>query len=69
MISKTYLFFLVAPTKSETMEYTNYDFLFYKDTKDVLICESYPELFLITNIGFYREIINLETEFFINHDS
>jgi len=43
------------------MVYTNHDFLPYKDTKDVLIYESYADLFHITNISLYRDIINLET--------
>jgi len=39
------------------------------DTKDVLIYESYADLFHITNISLYRDIINLETEFLKSHDS
>jgi len=64
-----YLLLLVATTKSEIMDYTNHDFLLYKDTKDVLIYESYADLFHITNISLYRDIINLETEFLKSHDS
>jgi len=51
MISIIYLLLLVATTKSENMDYTNNDFLLYKDTKDVLIYESYADLFHITNIS------------------
>jgi len=60
---------LVAIAKSEIMGYTNHDFLLYKDTKDVLIYESYADLFHITNISLYRDIITLETEFLKSHDS
>jgi len=38
-----YLLLLVATTKSEIIDYANYDFLLYKDTKDVLVYESYAE--------------------------
>jgi len=34
-----------------------------------MIILSYAELLYTTNICFYREIINLETEFLNNHDS
>jgi len=64
-----YLLLLVAATKSKIMDYTNHDFLLYKDTKDVLINESYADLFHLTNISLYRDIINLETEFLNSHVS
>jgi len=67
MISIMYLLLLVAATKFEIMDYTNHDFLLYKDTKDVPIYETYAEIF--HNIRFYRDIINFETEFSNNHDS
>jgi len=51
------------------LDYANHDCLPYKDSKDILIYDSYAEVFHITNISFYREIINLETEFLNNHDS
>jgi len=51
------------------MDYTNHDFLLYKDTKDILIYLSYADLFHITNISLYRDIINLETEFLKSHDN
>jgi len=69
MISLMYLLLLVATTKSENMDYTNNDFLLYKDTKDVLIYESYADLFHITNISLYRDIINPEIELLKNQDS
>jgi len=69
MISIMYLLLLVATTKSEIIDYTNHDFFLYKDTKDVLIYETYADLFHITNISLYRDIINLETEFLKSHDS
>jgi len=64
-----YLLLLVATTKSEVMDYRNHDFLLYKDTKDVFIYQSYPELFHKTNISFYRDITNLKIEFLNNHYS
>jgi len=64
-----YLLLLVATTKSKIMDYSNHDFLPYKDTKDVPIYESYADLFHITNISLYRDIINLETEFLKSRDS
>jgi len=64
-----YLLLLVAATKLSIIDYTNHDFLLYKDTKDVPIYETYAEIFYISNISFYRDIINFGTEFLNNHDN
>lgn len=52
---------MIAATNSEIMDYTNYDFFIYKDTKDILIYESYADLFHITNLSLYKHIIQLES--------
>jgi len=43
------------------MDYTNHDFFLYKDTKDLLIYDSYADLFHITNLSLYNDIIKLES--------
>jgi len=43
------------------MDYTNHDFFLYKDTKDILIYDSYGDLFRITNLSLYKDIIKLES--------
>jgi len=55
------LLLLVAATNSEIMDYTNHDFFLYKDTKDILIYDSYADLFHITNLSLYKYIIKLES--------
>jgi len=42
------------------MDYTNHFFL-CKDTKDILIYNSYADLFHITNLSLYKEKIKLES--------
>jgi len=69
MISIMYLLLLVATTKSGITDYANHDFLPYKDIIDVLAYDSYTGLFHITYVSFYRDIINLKTQFLSNHDS
>jgi len=56
---------IIAGSYNQIRNY--YDFLLYKDTKNVLIYESYADVFHITKISLYRDIINLETE--KSHDS
>jgi len=51
---------IVAATNSEIMDYTNHFFL-CKDTKDILIYNSYADLFHITNLSLYKEKIKLES--------
>jgi len=43
------------------MDYTNHDFFLYKDTKDILIYDSYADLFHITNLSLHKDIIKLES--------
>jgi len=61
MNSIIFLLLIVAATISEIMDYTNHDFFLYKDTKDILIYDSYADLFHITNLSFYKDIIKLES--------
>ncbi len=51
----------VMITTSEIIDYSNHEFFLFKDKKDVLIYESYADLFHVTNLSFYEEIINLES--------
>jgi len=37
-------------------------YLLFKDNKDVLTYDSYAELFHVTNLSFYKEIIKLESD-------
>lgn len=69
MMSSMYLILLVATTKLDILDYTNHDFLLYKNTKDVLIYKSYADLFHIPNITLYRDIISLENAGLNNHNS
>ncbi len=48
-------------TTSEIIDYSNHEFFLFKDKKDVLTYESYADLFHVTNLSFYKEIINLES--------
>ncbi len=48
-------------TTSEIIDYSNHEFFLFKDKKDVLTYESYDDLFHVTNLSFYKEIINLES--------
>ncbi len=43
------------------MDYTNPDFFLCNDTKDILIYDSYSDLFHITNLSLYKDIIKLES--------
>jgi len=61
MNSIIFVLLIVAATNSEIMGYTNHDFFLYKDTKDILIYDSYADLFHITNSSLYNDIIKLES--------
>jgi len=37
-------------------------FFLFKDNKDVLTYESYNDLFHVTYLSFYKEIINIESD-------
>ncbi len=47
---------------SSEIDYWNHDFFLFKDNKDVLIYESYNDLFHVTNSSFYKEVINIESD-------
>jgi len=47
---------------SEINYYSNHEFFLFKDNKDVLTYDSYNNLFHITNLSFYKEIINIALE-------
>ncbi len=47
---------------SEIIDYSNHEFFLFKDNKDVLTYESYNDLFHVTNLSFYKEIINIESD-------
>jgi len=51
---------LILLTKSEIIDYTSHQYLLFKDNKDVLTNDPYAELFHVTNLSFYKEIIKLE---------
>jgi len=57
MNSIIFVLLIVAATNSKIMDYTNHDFLLYKDTKDILIYD----LFHITFLSLYKDIIKLES--------
>jgi len=40
----------------------SHEYLLFKDNKDVLTYDSYAELFHVTNLSFYKEIIKLESD-------
>jgi len=61
MNSIIFVLLIVAATNSEIMDYTNHDFFLYKDKKDILIYDSYADLFHITNLSLYKDIIKLES--------
>jgi len=61
MNSIIFVLVIVAATNSEIMDYTNHDFFLYKDTNDILIYDSYADLFHITNLSLYKDIIKLES--------
>jgi len=61
MNSILFVLLIVAATNSEIMDYTNHDFVLYKDTKDILIYDSYADLFHTTNLSLYKDIIKLES--------
>ncbi len=48
-------------TTSEIIDYSNHEFFLFKDKKDVLTYESYADLYHVTNLSFYKEIINQES--------
>ncbi len=48
-------------TTSEIIDYSNHEFFLFEDKKDVLTYESYDDLFHVTNLSSYKEIINLES--------
>jgi len=48
---------------SEIIDYSNHEFFLFKDKKDVLTYESLVDLFHITNLSFYKEIIDIESEY------
>ncbi len=51
----------VMITTSEIIDYSNHEFFLFNDKKDVLTYESYADLFHVTNLSLYKEIINLES--------
>jgi len=61
MNSIIFVLLIVAATNSEIINYTNHDFFLYKDTKDILIYDSYADLFHITNLSLYKDIIKLQS--------
>ncbi len=60
MIFALQLFLIIVSTTAEIINYSNHDFFLYKGSKDVLTYDSYAELFHVTNISFYKEIIDTE---------
>jgi len=46
---------------SEIIDYVNHEFFLFKAKNDVLTYESYADLFHVTNLTFYKEIIDLES--------
>ncbi|XP_033241581.1 uncharacterized protein [Drosophila pseudoobscura] len=53
----------VILTTAEVIDYTHSDYLLLKDDRDVYTYETYAELFHITNLSFYREIIDKESKY------
>ncbi len=51
---------LITICHSEIIDYTNNEYLLLKDEKDVMTYNSFEDLFHITNLSFYREIIRVE---------
>jgi len=61
MNSIIFVLLIVAATNSEIMDYTNHDFFLYKDRKDNFFYDLYADLFHITNLCLYKDIIKLES--------
>jgi len=62
MFYQVLILHLILLTKSEIIDYTSHEYLLFKDNKDVLTYDSYAELFHVTNLSFYKEIIKLEPD-------
>jgi len=54
---------------SKIIDYSNHEFFLFKDNKDVLTYESYNDLFHVTNLSFYKEIINIESDNIKRHSN
>ncbi len=52
------LFVMIATSE---IDYSNHEFFLFKDKKYVLTYESNADLFHVTNLSFYKEIIDLES--------
>jgi len=61
MNSIIYALLIVVATNTKIMAYTNHDFFLCKDTKDILIYDSYADLLHITNLSLYKDIIKFES--------
>jgi len=61
MNSIIYVLLILTATNSKIIDHTYHDFFLYKDTKDILIYDSYADLFHITNLSLYKDIIKLES--------
>jgi len=62
MFYQVLILHLILLTKSEIIDCTSLEYLLFKDNKDLLTYDSYAELFRVTNLRFYKEIIKLESE-------
>jgi len=62
MFYQVLILHLVLLTKSEIIGYTSHEYLLFTGNKDVLTYDSYAELFHVTNLSFYKEIIKLESD-------
>jgi len=61
MKSIIHVLLIVTATNFEIMDYRNHDFFLYKDTKYILIYDSFTDLFHITNLSLYNDILKLES--------
>jgi len=57
MFYQVLILHLILFKKSEIIDDTSHEYLLFKDNKDVLTYDSFAELFHVTNLSFYKEII------------
>lgn len=63
------LFILLPICGSEIVNYSNDDYVLLEDTDNLLLYETYGEVFHVTNLSFYNDIFEKELTFFNNKNN